>query len=232
MKEKRSIATRMLVLYVTFIIVVALAFLSKIAPELKTGYEMGVEMQEFRDDDQPSENNVFIYTSVAMNDFSNAEPIELKDSTIRATKYTESATIIIEKQGVEQQSPFAVIGNNVLYYIIYLLVACGYVWMLILIARIILSVRRSVIEERTVERSNIARVRLIGGILICSEIIGAIATWSMNLKAAELLSGSSVAIDISYSPDYWLITLGIVVLFMGELFAITHSLSEEQKLTI
>ncbi len=232
MKNRKNIAKRLSVLYVTFICVIVLAFFGKCAPEFQAGFQMGIDIQEMLGESDHEYNSIYMLDQVRLKPLENAIPIEWNGSDINVRPYADKASIVIKEHIDEQKSPFAVVGGESIFYFAYLAIGLALIYMLILIARIILSVRRSIIEERSVEYSNTLRVRLIGTILIATELVMSIADWRFSLHAAKLLEGSNLAIETSFSPDYWQIMLGILIIFMGELFAITHALSEEQKLTI
>ncbi|MFI3285337.1 MAG: DUF2975 domain-containing protein [Rikenellaceae bacterium] len=232
MKDKKSIAKRLMVLYISFILVIVLAIVGRLLPDIRAGLAAGNMISSMVEPTDSQYNNIYVLTPIKFEPFTTPIPIVQGDSTINISAYNDNASLIIKECSEETSLAINAIGNHPIYYITSLLISIVCVWMLVLIARIILSLRRSMIEEHSVDKSNVKRVRWIGGILIGSELAGAIMAWRVNLHAAQLLTGSELNVDTSFSPDYWLIMLGILILFMGELFAITHSLSEEQKLTI
>ncbi len=234
MKNTKSIAQRLMVLYVTFILVIALSLVAKIIPDSKMGYNAGIAMRDMivnSDQDQ----KIYMLPSINYEPFENEaqlDQLNIANTTTQVRIYNESATFIVSEISEEGTKALSSIGGSSVYYYTNILYIAIFIWMLVLIARIILSLRRSMIDQTPVCRSNVLRVRLIGSIVIATELINATATWSVQRKAAEVLSGSGFNIDTAFTPDYWLIMLGILVLFMGELFAVAHSLSEEQKFTI
>ncbi|MFI3333600.1 MAG: DUF2975 domain-containing protein [Rikenellaceae bacterium] len=233
MKNKKTIAKRLMALYISFILVIALAFVGNFISEFSEGYNAGYKVGRMRlDSNDGNYNNVFLLPRVPLEANENIIPLSLDDSQFHITAYGDHISLIVEESLDEQTSPFRSVGDHPAYYVTMCILGIAFIWLLVLIGLIIRSVRRSMIEEQSIERSNVRRVRWIAAILIGSELIGTLLTWRMNLQAAELLEGSGLSVDTTFSPDYLIIMLGVLILFMGELFAITHSLSEEQKLTV
>ena len=87
-------------------------------------------------------------------------------------------------------------------------------------------------EELPLNRRNILYTRLIGFILIGSEVLEGLIGWCMRTGAAEALKGSAMTVDVSFPLSYWNLLMGVLMLFMAEVFAIGTRLGEEQKLTI
>ena len=103
---------------------------------------------------------------------------------------------------------------------------------IVLMVMIIHSLRRSIREERTLDRRNVWYLRLIGLLTILTELINGLLSRAMNLRAAELLADSGLTVDTSLDLSYTTIIMGLLILFSAEVFAIGQNLSEEQKLTI
>ena len=69
-------------------------------------------------------------------------------------------------------------------------------------------------------------------VLIGSEVLEGLIGWCMRTGAAEALKGSALTVDVSFPLSYWNLLMGVLMLFMAEVFAIGTRLGEEQKLTI
>ena len=54
----------------------------------------------------------------------------------------------------------------------------------------------------------------------------------MKSRAAELLAGTDIGVDTTFTVSYSTIIMGILIIFTAEVFAVGQNLSEEQKLTI
>ena len=115
-----------------------------------------------------------------------------------------------------------------------LLCASGLLFLavLVMIALMINSLRKSIRDEQPLRHSNIRRTRIVGALLIVSELCNALVLYINQCKAAELLAGTIYEVPSRFPLNYWNLIIGILFLFMAEVFAIGTQLSEEQKLTI
>lgn len=119
-------------------------------------------------------------------------------------------------------------------YVYLLLCISGLLFLavLVMIALMINSLRKSIRDEQPLRQSNIRRTRIVGVLLIVSEICNALVLYINQTKAAELLAGTAYEVTNCFALNYWNLIVGILFLFMAEVFAIGTQLSEEQKLTI
>ena len=140
------------------------------------------------------------------------------------------------EQNVSGVSPlglaFRSIGGSGWIYAMIMICPLFYLAIIVLMFMIIHSLRRSIREERTLDRRNVWYLRTIGVLTIAVEFIGNIIDWIMNRRAAALLADSGFTVDTSFHFSYLMIIMGILILFAAEVFAIGQNLSEEQKLTI
>ena len=127
---------------------------------------------------------------------------------------------------------FRSIGGSGWLYALVLLGPLFYAVIIVLMFMIIHSLRRSIREERTLDRRNVWYLRSIGLLTIAAELIGSAVDWVMSRRAAELLAGNGYAVDTGFHVSYSMVIMGILILFAAEVFAIGQNLSEEQKLTI
>ena len=75
-------------------------------------------------------------------------------------------------------------------------------------------------------------LRIVGWLLILTELCNTLILYINQCKAAELLAGTPYGVITRFPLNYWNLIVGILFLFMAEVFAIGTQLSEEQKLTI
>lgn len=113
-----------------------------------------------------------------------------------------------------------------------MLAPLAYLAIIILMAKIIYSLRHSIREEQPLVKGNIWSLRIIGGLTIFIELLQGFLDWRLATKAAEMLAGSPYTVDTSFPISYTNIIMGILVIFSAEVFAVGQNLSEEQKLTI
>lgn len=108
----------------------------------------------------------------------------------------------------------------------------AYIAVIVLMFLIIHSIRRSIREERTLDRRNVWFLRTIGFLTIFAELSTDFTAWCMKSRAAELLAGTDIGVDTTFTVSYSTIIMGILIIFTAEVFAVGQNLSEEQKLTI
>lgn len=237
MQNKKSLLQRLLVIYITFFIVLAASIAHGILPNFTRGAAEGVELGQDIAEKWKSGIPRMIYM--------------LGD--IRVTEQPENAVAIASVPGVEinanilklgliveQDAPgtsplglaFRSVGGSGWLYALVMLVPLLFLAIIVLMFVIIHSLRRSIREERTLDKRNVWYLRAIGMLTIASELIGDAVNWVMNSRAAELLAGSGFTVDTGFHVSYSIIIMGILILFAAEVFAIGQNLSEEQKLTI
>lgn len=127
---------------------------------------------------------------------------------------------------------FKVMGNNVYCYLLMVITGLSYLTILVLIALIINSLRKSIRDEQPLRHSNILRTRAIGILILVAELSEALMKYISNTEAARLLEGTSFEVVGTFPLSYWNVIVGILFLFMAEVFSLGTQLSEEQKLTI
>ena len=229
MQNKKSLLQRLLVIYITFFIVLVASIAHGILPNFSRGAAEGAELGNDIAEKWKSGVPRMIYM--------------LGD--IRVTGQPETAVEIkanVRKLAlvVEQNAPgtsplglaFRSIGGSAWLYALVLLCPLLYLAIIVLMFVIIHSLRRSIREERTLDKRNVWYLRAIGMLTIVTELISDTVDWVMNSRAAELLAGSGYTVDAGFHVSYAMIIMGILILFAAEVFAIGQNLSEEQKLTI
>jgi len=121
-------------------------------------------------------------------------------------------------------------GNNSFCYLLMVITGLSYLTILVLIALIINSLRKSIRDEQPLRHSNILRTRAIGILILVGELSEAFMKYLNNNEAVRLLEGTSFV--QTFPLSYWNVIVGILFLFMAEVLSLGTQLSEEQKLTI
>ena len=129
-------------------------------------------------------------------------------------------------------APFKVMGNNSFCYLLMVITGLSYLTILVLIALIINSLRKSIRDEQPLRHSNILRTRAIGILILVGELSEAFMKYLNNNEAVRLLEGTSFEVVQTFPLSYWNVIVGILFLFMAEVLSLGTQLSEEQKLTI
>lgn len=156
------------------------------------------------------------------------------DTDCSAEIMTDRVHVVVRKASDENPIllAFRSLGDSGYLYWAILLLPLAKLSIFVLMGIIFASLRRSVREELPLNRRNILYTRLIGFILIGSEVLEGLIGWCMRTGAAEALKGSAMTVDVSFPLSYWNLLMGVLMLFMAEVFAIGTRLGEEQKLTI
>ena len=237
MQNKKSLLQRLLVIYITFFIVLVASIAHGILPNFTRGAAEGVEMGNDIAENWKSGIPRMIYMLSDIQLTGQPEnPVEVE----AAPGMKISANIKRLGMVVEQDAPgssvlalaFRSVGGSAWLYALVMLVPLLYLGIIVLMFVIIHSLRRSIREERTLDKRNVWYLRTIGLLTILAELISDTVNWAMNSRAAELLAGSGYTVNTGFHISYAMIIMGILILFAAEVFAIGQNLSEEQKYTI
>ncbi len=236
MQNKKSLLQRLLVIYITFFIVLAVSIAHSIVPHFSQGFSEGAELGNNIVKSWASGTPRMIYTLGNINIKENQEMI-LADSS---QNLLVKARIQALNMQIEQDAPnssvmglaFSSIGGSPWFYVACLINPIAYLIIIILMAYIIYSIRRSIREESTLDKRNTWALRSIGFLTIGMELLQGFLDWKMATKAANLIAASGYTVDTSFPISYTNIILGILIIFTAEVFAIGQNLSEEQKYTI
>lgn len=236
MQNKKSLLKRLLAIYVTFFIVLVASFAHGIIPSFTRGAAEGVEMGN---DIAEKWNSGVPHMIYLLNDIrivaqpDGSLPIETPTASIKAR--VRNLELLVEEEA-PGRSPLALalrsIGGSGWIYLLVMLTPLLMLAIIVLMFVIIHSLRRSIREERPLDRRNVRYLRMIGFLTIATELLEDLLGWIMNTRAAELLAGTGYSVDTSFHVSYTLIIMGILILFAAEVFAVGQNLSEEQKLTI
>ena len=237
MQNKKRFLQRLLAIYIAFFG----ALLAGLALEILPGFSRG-----YADGDEIGMDLARNWGSVTPRLIYMLENILIDESPEVVVMLPENPDVKIEtkirKIGlvVEQEAPgasifglaFRSLGGSSWIYASVMLTLAAYLTIIVLMFLIIHSVRRSIREERTLDKRNVWYLRAIGGLAIATELMDGLVGWTMNRRAAELLAGSPYTVDTALHLSYSTIIIGILIIFAAEVFAIGQNLSEEQKLTI
>ena len=237
MQNKKSLLQRLLVIYITFFIVLVASIAHGILPNVPRGAADGVEMGNDIAENWKSGIPRMIYM---LSDIQITGQPENTVEVEAAPGMKISASIKRLGMVVEQDAPgssvlalaFRSVGGSAWLYALVMLVPLLYLGIIVLMFVIIHSLRRSIREERTLDKRNVWYLRTIGLLTILAELISDTVNWAMNSRAAELLAGSGYGVNTGFHISYAMIIMGILILFAAEVFAIGQNLSEEQKYTI
>lgn len=240
MKNKQAQLKRLMALFVLFLALLAVGFVHSIAGDFGRGFMAGMEAGESIGKEWATRSHDYTYLIPDVRIDEEFRPAA-QDSAAGSRNGRE---VMIQRNAVNLKvrhpagdlSPMAasmrVVGDNPMVFYSALIILLSRAAIIILMIVIILSLKRSIREERPMERANILYMRLIGGLLILSELMDAAGTQLVRSHAAEVLADYSLKVDASFSISYWNLMMAVMVLFAAEVFAIGQRLSEDQQLTI
>lgn len=237
MQNKKSLLQRLLVIYITFFIVLVASIAHGILPSFTRGAAEGVELGNDIAEkwNQGAPRMIYMLGDIRVT----GQPEKAVEVTpapgVQVDANIRKLSLVVE-QDAPGASPLALafrsVGGSGWLYALVMLVPLLFLAIIVLMFVIIHSLRRSIREERTLDRRNVWYLRAIGMLTIAAELIGDVVGWVMNSRAATLLSGSGYTVDTGFHVSYSMIIMGILILFAAEVFAVGQNLSEEQKLTI
>jgi len=238
MQNKKPLLQRLLVIYVTFFIVLAVSIAHSLLPNFTKGFGQGTELGKEIAASWTSGNprSFYLLQDVGLNTPVRVEHGAASAAEARRIQATAHRLDLLVVDEAPDASPvklaFSSLGGTPWIYALTLLHALFYPAIIVLMCIIIRSLRRSIRSEGPLDRRNIRHLRIIGLLTILSELCGDLSAWWMNHRAAGVLAGSGLQVDTAFSVSYSNIIMGILVLFAAEVFAVGQQLSEEQKLTI
>lgn len=237
MQNKKTLLQRLLVIYITFFIVlvasIAHSFVTDFYRGVTDGAELGEDIAEKWNSGSPCMFYMLESRIVKTPEKYIEIPSEIPGTKIRAQ--IRKLNLVVE-QNAPGASPLSLafhsIGGSAWLYFMVMLCPLFYLVIIIFMFMIIHSLRRSIREERTLDKKNVWYLRSIGLLTIASELIADLVDWIMSRKTAEILVPQGYTVDTNFHVSYSIIIMGILILFAAEVFAIGQNLSEEQKLTI
>lgn len=236
MQNKKSLLKRLLFIYIAFFLVIAAGIIHSVLGDFgrgaQTGMKMGEEMAALLQSGDP--RVIYLLGDVHVID-PPEEELRFQVGEKQVDACVTRLNLIVSEPAAES-SPLGLalrsVGGSVGLYLLTMLVPLFFIAILVLMVLIIHSLRRSIRQEKTLDRRNVLYLRAIGVLTILSELVNALVIRQMSLKAAELLAGSGLSVDTGFQLSYTMIIMGILILFSAEVFAIGQNLSEEQTLTI
>lgn len=240
MKNKQAQLKRLMALFVLFLALLAVGFIHSMAGDFGRGFVAGMEAGESigKEWTPQSRDYTYLIPDVRIDEEFRpaAQDSAAANRSGREVMIQRNAVTLKVRHSAGDLSPMAasmrVVGDNPMVFYSALIILLSRAAIIILMIVIILSLKRSIREERPMERANILYMRLIGGLLILSELMDAAGTRLIRSHAAEVLADYGLRVDDSFSISYWNLMMAVMVLFAAEVFAIGQRLSEDQQLTI
>lgn len=235
MQNKKTLLKRLMVIYITFFIVLVASLLHGVLPSFAQGCDAGTQVGNdiAKNWEAGTPHRIYLLGKIPVRSTQTFEITAADGMSVEAS--IASLSIIADREAPDASVAgiaFGSIGGNPWFYVASIAKLLFLVAIIVLMFRIIHSLRRSVREERPLDRRNVGRLRTIGALTIAAELLRDVVNWRLASHAAELLSGTVHTVDDTLHISYTPIIMGILILFAAEVFAIGQNLSEEQKLTI
>ena len=220
MQNKKRLHRHLLLIYIIYFAALIVGFAASFVPDFSRGWR---DAQDTLEIEIPQGGIRSYYVS--------APVIEGLPASIEPTISRIDLRVQVD-EAYTLGNAFKVMGNNVYCYLLMVITGLSYLTILVLIALIINSLRKSIRDEQPLRHSNILRTRAIGILILVAELSEALMKYISNTEAARLLEGTSFEVVGTFPLSYWNVIVGILFLFMAEVLSLGTQLSEEQKLTI
>ncbi|MDR2937209.1 MAG: DUF2975 domain-containing protein [Rikenellaceae bacterium] len=226
MKSQSKILKRIDALYIIFFLIVSVSLVVGLTGiDFRAGFNEGFEhgmpgkqmlspFVELKNDISVTGYNIPVYTNA--------------DGSVVGMARTNTIDLRLEGPGTARLSPVASTWGMMIMTLAMLLYLGVFVVMLV----ILVELRKSARTNNVFSRNAITLTRMIGAMLITASILGDTGNYIRNNYAARFFEGSDFVIANGFPITFKEIIMGVVVLFIAEIFAIGYDLTEEQKLTI
>lgn len=231
MQNKKRLHKHLLAIYIIYFIALVIGFTTQFIPDFTRGYsDAGKTMTQ--DMTQGSQRTYYV-SATLRNAGPEADALVIPALPDHIKPQLEQVKLMVSvNENYTLDNAFKVVANNKYAYLFMAITAFSYLAILILIALIINSLRKSIRDEQPLNQRNITLTRAIGILILAAELSDAGMKYINQMEATRLLSGTAYEVAQSFPVNYWNIIVGILFLFMAEVFSIGTQLSEEQKLTI
>lgn len=234
MKSKKIILRRITTLYVVFFVVIVFGLVRTVSrfsgEDFNTGKNDARRMaaEESSSGDRNVELIYELPTATSTMDFD--IPI-YSDEADGITMYARPALLDVKAAMPAGVSLGGISFNS--YSLVYSLLATliyGAIFVILFI--IIGSLRKSIRNDDVFNKSNIALTRAIGILLIAASLLFSLMSWIEARAVAPYFAESPYHINTAFPFNFGEIIMGVLIFIIAEIFSISSSISEEQKLTI
>ena len=229
MQNKNRLYKHLIVIYILYFIILLAGFMLNTVHSFTSGFSAGM-MQAEEELANGYEHSYFVLADVCSAQ-DEVLAFEGLPEQIRVP-YAHLHMRVTEPGMLTLRDALRVQADNGWAYLLLLVSGLSFLAVIVLIALMINSLRKSIRDEQPLRHSNILRTRIVGWLLILTELCNTLILYINQCKAAELLAGTPYEVITRFPLNYWNLIVGILFLFMAEVFAIGTQLSEEQKLTI
>lgn len=230
MQNKKRLHKHLLTIYIIYFAALLIGFAASFMPGFSRGWRLAQDTLATEQAQGADQRSYYVMASL-VNDANDQTQIEGLPQNVTPS-INRINLLVTVPESITMGNAFKVIANSGWVYLLTLITLCSYLAIFVMIALIINSLRRSIRDEQPIRHSNIVRTRLIGALILVAELSDAAMQYINNREAARLLTGTAFEVSSGFPLSYWNVIVGILFLFMAEVFTIGTQLSEEQKLTI
>ena len=228
MQNRKRLQKHLLTIYIIYFAALLIGFAASFMPGFSRGWQSA---RSTLAEEQTRGGVRSYYVSASLQDeFTGIEIDGLPENVIPGVARLNLRVSVPEDYTLG--NAFKVLADNGYAYAMMIVSILSYLAIFILIALIIDSLRKSIRDEQPIRHANIVRTRWIGALILVAEVSNATMEFINNREAARLLAGTVFEVTAKFPLNYWNVIVGILFLFMAEVFTIGTQLSEEQKLTI
>ncbi len=226
MTSQPKILRRINALYAIFFLIVLVSMVVGITgTDFRAGFNEGLEhgmskketitpFVELKNDISVTGYNIPVYASA--------------DSSVVGFARTNTLDLRLEGPGADRLGSAATAWGMAMIMLSVFL----YLGVVVVMFVILGELRKSIKENNVFSRNVVTLTRVIGVLLITASILSDVGNYIRNQYAARFFEGSDFVIANGFPITFKEIIMGVIVLFIAEIFAIGYDLTEEQKLTI
>lgn len=224
MQHKSKILLRLNIFYGVFLTVLLFSIGSTLfSHDFQIGFQEGLRQNMEACQPDNTKTDIYIEISLARKAGQYNFPINCTDSTVRISARITQIDALIKGNHSTVRSLIRDLLQT-------LGVFC-YVIIVVILTLILYSIRKSLKRGDIFNRDNIKLIRAIGILIITSSLLINLGRYLEIQQIIKLLEGTEWH-PVWNGIEYKEIILGLVILVIGEIFAVGYDISEEQKLTI
>lgn len=235
MRTKLQIIHRIKLLYsIFFIMIIASVVVGITGRDFQAGWKDGYkdalqnhEAEKSGDDSYTVTRFHYLNQDIKNSAFT-IPVIGIKDNTLKINGRVNVFDFEVQSSGPLKLPLFPKVSSQILIILSALLYAAIFVVIFIILN----SLRRSVHDNNIFSRHTITLTRCIGILMIVASILADVGLYIENQIAAQLLEGSQFVPYLGFPLTFRDLIMGVLILFIAEIFAIGYDMTEEQRLTI
>ena len=230
MRTKAQVLRRIRILYDVFTAVLVASIVAGImGRDFRTGFKEGYEAGISGNYDFLHErHHHYLEVDLARNGEYTIPIAASADSSLVVRGRVNMLDIEVQSKSAPEHLSLRDLAGSTLI----MLSALMYGAVFVLLFLILNSLHRSSKTDNVFARRNVARTRWIGILLIAASVFGETGIYLDALSAAELLRGTPYAILPGVPVAFGELIMGIMMLFVAEIFNVGYDMAEEEQLTI